>query len=76
MQRALDVIDLVCQRLHIGPPPQPDDDGIVTFVQVGPEDLSEGLDAVAPGWREEALFYCAATAKLTSRAAQPTNWVP
>jgi hypothetical protein len=56
MQRALDVIDLVCQLLHIGPPPQPDDDGIVTFVQVGPEDLSEGLDAVALAGERKPSF--------------------
>jgi hypothetical protein len=42
---------------HIGPPPEPDAEGIIMCVQVGPEDLIEGLDAVAPGWREEALFY-------------------
>jgi hypothetical protein len=55
IQHAQEVIDLVCQHLHIGPPPEPDAEGIITFVQVGPEDLIEGLDAVAPGWR--ALFY-------------------
>jgi hypothetical protein len=43
LQRAEGVIDLVCQHLHIGPPPEPDPEGMVTFVQIGPEDLIEGL---------------------------------
>ena len=57
MQRALDVIDLVSEHLHIGPPPRPDENGIVTFLQLKPDELVEGLAAVAPGWQEEALFF-------------------